>query len=334
MDDLSDLLKRYPQDTREVVESLWRVLPADLRRDAMQISKILEGLASQGAPAALLPAFYRMMEPLVGGESRAVVPLRRQLGWQVVRRATITSVLVALSPLPLPDLLPLPLIQTSMVLSLARIHAQKMTLQRSAEVCTTFGVGAAARGMFEMLVKLGGPPAWILAAGIAGSTTLSIGFATMRWFETQHAPSREEMRRWRRELEQKLMDWLQSRFGKKPPERQTLEQAINQALDGMIEPGSLPQQARPPRGGGAGGQCWGLPEGEPFIPGVAIGELFLPGVTVCKPVEVEVPGMFPAFCLRKNAPSWCDSHAETNVWRCSFGILRDAKACSGQTASL
>ena len=152
----------------------------------------------------------------------------------------MTSIAVALSPLPLPDLLPLTIIQTSMVLSLARIYAQKMTLQRSAEVCTTFGVGAAARGVFEMLVKLGGPPAWILSAGIAGSTTLSIGFATMRRFETQHAPTREEMRRWRRELEKKLVEWLKSRFGKKKPQQQTLEQALDEALDGLVEPGNLP----------------------------------------------------------------------------------------------
>lgn len=149
-----------------------------------------------------------------------VVPLRRRLGWQAVRRASVAAGLVALSPIPVLDLFPLTAIQGTMVLTLARIYGQEMNWKRGLEILATFGAGMLGRTLFQQLTKLGGIPGWALSATVAASATVAIGFAVMRWFETGIKPTRKDMLEVARQTQKALTTRLK---GKKPGKKQLTE---------------------------------------------------------------------------------------------------------------
>ena len=147
-----------------------------------------------------------------------------------MRRATIASTLIALTPIPLMDIIPLVAIQTSLVLTLARIYNKPLNWTRGRELITGLGAGVLARTLFGELSKLGGVPGWVLSASIAGGTTLSIGVLVMRWFETGEKPDRKEVGRMAKKFGSDVRSRL-SRFGKKKPSKES----VTEALDGLLD---------------------------------------------------------------------------------------------------
>jgi small GTP-binding protein len=175
------------------------------------------------------------LEPRLLGQLGTLLPAyRKKLCWQAIRRATIASTLIALTPIPLMDLIPLVAIQTSLVLTLARIYSQPLDWRRGRELITGLGAGVLARTLFGELSKFGGVPGWALSASIAGGTTLSIGAVVMRWFETGQRPDRSEVgkmaSRFGRSVRERLV-----KFGKKKPTRESVTEALDDLLDEETE---------------------------------------------------------------------------------------------------
>lgn len=102
---------------------------------------------------------------LLAGDLGEFMPsLRRQLAWQTVRRAAIASAVVALTPIPVLDLLPLTLIQCSMVLTIARIYGEELGLKHIRELLSSFGLGWLARMLFQESSKIAGLPGWLVVS--------------------------------------------------------------------------------------------------------------------------------------------------------------------------
>jgi GTP-binding protein Era len=200
--------------------------------------------AAQGTGLENLLLEVAAAEPRLLGElGRTLTPLRRKLGWQAIRRAAVASCLVALSPLPVLDLVPLTLLQGSMVLVLARIYDQEIGISRAGELVASFGMGLAARALFQQLSKLGGPPGWVLSASVAGAATIAIGYATMRWFETGRKPSSAEMRQVLREAQGRLVEVINP-LGWKRPGKKALKQELGRrmkAVTGELEKDPIPE---------------------------------------------------------------------------------------------
>lgn len=198
----------------EVVRSAAQVLDLDPEEIVP-----LSARESQGLDRLLLE--LAAAEPrLLGKLGELIVPMRRKLGWQAVRRGAVAAGIVALSPLPVIDLLPLTAIQATMVLTLAKIYGQEMSWKRGLELLAAFGAGMLGRTLFQQLTKLGGMPGWALSASVASSATVAIGFATMRWFETGKKPSNKDMLEIARQTQQALTSRLR---GKKPGKQQLTE---------------------------------------------------------------------------------------------------------------
>lgn len=171
------------------------------------------------------------LEPRLLGQLGTLLPqYRRKLGWQAVRRATIASGLIALTPIPFMDLIPLLAVQTSLVLTLARIYSKSLDWRRGRELITGLGVGVLARTLFGELSKLGGVPGWVLSASIAGGTTLSLGVLVMRWFETGEKPDNKEVGKMAKVFGESVRDRLRI-FGKKKPTKES----VTEALDGLLD---------------------------------------------------------------------------------------------------
>ena len=169
---------------------------------------------------------------LVAALGRGLPAYRRQLSWRVISGAASTAGLVALTPLPFLDFIPLLGLQASMVLGVARIYNYRITLKRAREILGVLGGGFLARMAFYELTKFGGPPAWVVAAAVAAGTTASMGYAALVWFERGERLSRDQMKRVTRTVIDHATASLKS-LGRRKPSRQELSARIQEAMDDL-----------------------------------------------------------------------------------------------------
>lgn len=166
---------------------------------------------------------------LVAALGQGLPAYRWQLAWRVISGAASTAGLVALTPLPFVDFLPLVGIQVSLVLGIARIYSYEITAGRARELISTLGAGFLARTLFAELSKLGGPPTWMVAAGVAAGGTVAIGYAAILWFERGERLTREATGEITRTVSAHLIESLKS-IGQRKPSRQQLSERLREAL--------------------------------------------------------------------------------------------------------
>lgn len=193
-----------------------KIIPISAKR-GQNISKVLMGIVIAD-PELLIPL------------AQALPQYRWNLAWRVIVTAATISGVIALVPLPLIDFVPLIANQSTMVLSIARIHNYKITLQRARELIATFGIGLLARSLFQQLSKLGGVPGWILSSAIAASTTVAIGYAASVWFEKGERISQESFNDLTKNITKTLIDKLKGRFNRKPSKK-SLQEALEESLE-------------------------------------------------------------------------------------------------------
>lgn len=177
----------------------------------------------------VLLAIAKSEPEIISALAAALPAYRWRLAQLAIGQAASTSAAIALTPLPLLDFVPLVGVQSAMVLAIARIYQERITLARARELLAAFGAGFLGRTLFHELVKLGGPPAWMLAAAVAAGTTAAIGYGAALWFERGEKLSSIELRRIAQRLTGMLVDELRS-LGKKRPSRPSLRERVLQAL--------------------------------------------------------------------------------------------------------
>jgi GTPase len=175
---------------------------------------------------------------IVAALACALPDFRLQLAWTTISGAAVTSGLIGVVPLPIIDFAPLIVVQSSMVLSIARIYDFEITVKRAKEIVATFGLGLLGRTLFQQLSKFGGLPGDILAGIIAASTTAVMGIAAIRWFERGERITGDALKKLTREVTDQLLHTL-PRPGKQRIRRADLKKALQTAL----EHASLPQES-------------------------------------------------------------------------------------------
>jgi len=150
-------------------------------------------------------------------------------------RAASTAAVIAITPLPIIDFIPLVAVQSAMVIGLARIYAYRITLARARELIAAFGLGYLGRTLFYELAKFGGPPGWLVAAAVASGTTVAIGYGAAAWFERRQRLSPSALGEVSRAVSQALIERLRG-LGRRRPKGLTLRERVSQALD-EIPPG-------------------------------------------------------------------------------------------------
>ena len=167
---------------------------------------------------------------MVAALGQALPEYRWQLAWHTIVRSASISAAIALAPLPVIDFVPLVVTQSIMVVSIARIYNYRITPQRATELVATFGLAFLGRTLFQELSKLGGLPGWLLSAAIASSTTVVMGYAAVRWFETGQKLSTEALKKLTQGMTAYLLDTLKS-LGKRKPGQKGLRERITQSLE-------------------------------------------------------------------------------------------------------
>ncbi len=177
----------------------------------------------------LLAAAYT--EPRLLGEMGKLIPtMRQKLSWQAIRRATVISGAIALTPLPFASFIPLTANQITMVLNLARVYDRPITYKMASELLTTLGIGFLGRTLAGQLSQIAGPPGWLVSASIAATCTIAIGYACMLWFESDIKPSGESFKRLFKAVGDAV--WASLKNIKSPKaDKPKLDEAVQQAID-------------------------------------------------------------------------------------------------------
>ena len=205
---------------------------ADLGIDCEQLLP-LSAKKGQGIDRLLL-AVAKSEPGIVASLGAALPAYRFKLAQSVIGKATSTAAAIAVTPLPFLDFFPLVGIQTAMVLGIARIYAYEVTLARALELIGTFGIGLLGRTLFYELGKFGGPPGWLVAAGVAAGTTFDLGHASIAWFDRGEKLSRQSIRQISHKVSQTVIEGLKS-FGRRKPRRVTLRHKVEETIDDLVE---------------------------------------------------------------------------------------------------
>jgi GTP-binding protein Era len=178
----------------------------------------------------VLQAVAKVEPGIAAAIGKALPEYRWDLAQVAIARAASTAAVIALTPLPFLDFFPLVGVQAAMVIGIARIYQQRMTLDRARELIATFGMGLLGRTLFYELSKLGGPPAWLIGTGVAAGTTAAIGYSASVWFERGVRVSGETMRRIAQAVADEMLERLKN-LGRKRPSRTTLRERVRQVLE-------------------------------------------------------------------------------------------------------
>jgi uncharacterized protein (DUF697 family)/GTP-binding protein EngB required for normal cell division len=218
-----------------------QVLAVAARNLDLEPSEVIGMVATEGDNVGRVVLDIAKSDPeLVQAIAEALPEYRAKLAWQRIGTAAGSAAAVGWVPLPFADLVPLLVIQTGLVLSIARIYGYKITLGRAKELIATFGIGFIARTVYQQLPKLAGMAGWVVSAAIAAATTVAIGYGAMMWFAYGEKPTRETLQKITMDVAIYLRDQLLE-LGERRPDRGTLRQRVSQALK------DLPDRLRPKR---------------------------------------------------------------------------------------
>ena len=180
----------------------------------------------------LLLAMVRKEPEVLVALAEELPAYRRKLAQTVIVRGASAAGAIGFTPLPIIDFIPLLGIQVTMVLGIARVYAYRISLARARELIATFGIGALGRLAFYELSKFGGPPTWLLSAGIAAGTTAALGYAATTWFESGRKLSNSELRALMLRTSQVMIERLKS-LGRRRPRRAELRDQLDGALEDL-----------------------------------------------------------------------------------------------------
>jgi small GTP-binding protein len=219
-----DLVRRHENE----------VVALAARNLGLQTDQVITVSAEHGRGLDAVLRAIALAEPeIVAALGRALPQFRGQLASRAIISAASASAVIALTPLPVVDFLPLVAVQSAMVLAIARIYQYEINLKRARELVATFGLGFLGRTLFYELSKLGGIPGWMLGAAIASSTTAAMGYASIAWFAKGERLSLETLRHLTQRLTETVLGALRG-LGKRQPGEKSLREKVSAVLDETI----------------------------------------------------------------------------------------------------
>ena len=179
----------------------------------------------------LLVAVVQSEPEIVAALGEALPAYRGALARAATGRAASTAAAISLTPLPMISFIPLIGVQSALVLSLARIYGFRITLARARELIVTFGVGMLARTLFYELIKIGGPPAWLVSAAVAAGATTALGYAAAAWFDRGERISSDRLKK----ISQTVGTGVVARLrGRRRPRKQAMEEEVRVVLEDAL----------------------------------------------------------------------------------------------------
>jgi small GTP-binding protein len=165
----------FKKDLDEIVEDAKRKLaePNLIAISARQGTNVAHPLLGQIIDA------HPALAVAVG---RALPGYRHRAAGKVIRRASLANAIIGAEPIPGLDIPFLLAVQGQMVLRIAAIYGEPMSMQHANTLAATIVGGAALRFLAMEGAKLIPGPGWIVAGAISGVGTWAIGQVATRYF--------------------------------------------------------------------------------------------------------------------------------------------------------
>jgi len=184
-----DLIKR---DLSDVVDDVERklgttVIPISAKTGA-------------GVGERLIPAIVESHPWMTVALGRALPAYRRQLSRRLIASAVALNALIAAEPIPGIDIPLLLASQVRLVLRIAAIYGESLSVRHARELLTTIAGGVALRYLAAQLGKLVPGPGWLIGAAVTGLGTWAIGRVAVVYFEGGKRLTPQQLRRRYRRL--------------------------------------------------------------------------------------------------------------------------------------
>ena len=167
-----DLIKRDLSDVLDDVERKLgvTVIPISARSGA-------------GVGDRLMPAIVESHPWIAITLGRALPAYRHQLSRRLVSSAAVLNAVIAAEPIPMLDIPLLLASQVRLVLRIAAIYGESLSVRHARELLTTMAGSVALRYLAAQLAKLLPGPGWLIAAGVTGLGTWAMGQVAVLYFE-------------------------------------------------------------------------------------------------------------------------------------------------------
>jgi len=181
----ADLIKR---DLSEVLDDIERKLGTTV----VPIS------AKTGAGVAerLIPAIVESHPWMAVALGRELPAYRRQLCHRIIGSAAGLNAIIAAEPVPVLDIPLLLAAQVRLVLRIAAIYGESLSVRHARELLTTIAGSVALRYLAAQLGKFVPGPGWLVGAAVTGLGTWAIGRVAMLYFESGKQLTPRQLRRW------------------------------------------------------------------------------------------------------------------------------------------
>ncbi|MBU0704883.1 MAG: DUF697 domain-containing protein, partial [Chloroflexi bacterium] len=178
-----DLIKRDLAEAQEDVERKLgtAVIPISAKTGA-------------GVGERLIPAIVDAHPWMTVALGRALPGYRRQITRRLIRGASWLNAIIAAEPIPGLDIPLLLASQVRLVLRIAAIYGESMSVRHARELLTTMAGGVALRYLAAELSKFIPGPGWLVAAGVTGLGTWAMGQVAVAYFEGGKHLTPEQLR--------------------------------------------------------------------------------------------------------------------------------------------
>ena len=178
----------------DLIERDLDVVLDDVRRKLG--TRVIPVSAKTGAGVAdrLIPAVVDA-HPWIGvALGRALPAYRRQVGLGMTRSAAVLNAIVAAQPIPGLDIPILLAAQVRLVLRIAAVYGESLSVRHARELLTTMAGGVAIRYLAGTVAKVVPGPGWLVSSFINGWGTWAIGQVAMAYFASGGRLTPEQLR--------------------------------------------------------------------------------------------------------------------------------------------
>jgi small GTP-binding protein len=168
-----DLIKRDLSEAQE-----------DIERKLGTLVIPISAKTGAGVAEKLLPAIVEAHPWMAVALGRALPLYRRELSYRLIRSAVVLNGIIAAEPIPGIDVPLLLASQARLVLRIAAIYGESLSVRHARELLSTIAGGVALRYMAAELGKLIPGPGWLIGAAVTGAGTFAIGRVAVAYFES------------------------------------------------------------------------------------------------------------------------------------------------------
>ena len=166
----------------------------DLTRKLGTIVIPISAKTGAGVAGRLIPAIVEAHPWMTIALGRALPTFRRQLSQRLVRSAAVLNAIIAAEPIPGLDIPLLLAAQVRLVLRIAAVYGETLSVRHARELLTTMAGGVALRYLAGALAKLIPGPGWLVSAGVNGLGTWAIGQVALTYFASGRRLTPQQLR--------------------------------------------------------------------------------------------------------------------------------------------